>query len=434
VSSNLSVDLAPKLQFRSITAARWLSHNQQYDLDGSPYDVISADLRTNARSLSQEFQFASEGNRVFNWIVGAYFNEEDGQEGSDAIALPAINPANPNTTDGEIKNSSWAVFGQGVVSLTDTLRFTGGLRWTSENRVLRSFNRAGPTGAICAIPPNLQLGGNCEAKFDNTFSDYSYLASLDWKPVSGVLLYARTARSFKGGGENLRGTGTDDSFAPFKPEVVTDYEVGFKADFLDRRLRVNGDVYYANYTNIQRTIVQASTSGAIVSLVTNAAKARIQGAELEVIAIPVPGLTLSGSFSLTDAKYKQFVDATGDRSGERFQFPKYSYTLAIAYKLPTSIGDVRAAVDWNWRSDTQLVGSAVYLQSLNQPAYGLLGGRLSLNIKSIDADIAVFGKNLLGKRYAVSATQFDNSLGFNILYAGEPRTFGIQLTKRFGGG
>jgi iron complex outermembrane receptor protein len=434
VSANLAVDLTPSLQFRSISAARWLSRNEQVDLDGSPYGLLEADLRSNARNLSQEFQFSSQNSRTFNWIVGAYFNEEEGRDGSTAFALRAINPANPNITDGAVKNSSWAVFGQGVVSLTDTLRFTGGLRWTSENKILRSFNRSGPGGATCNIPASLQLGGTCAAKFENTFSDYSYLASLDWKPTEGILLYARTARGFKGGGENLRGTGTAESFSAFAPEVVTDYEVGFKVDFLDRRLRLNGAIYYADYTNIQRTIVQASTSGSIVSLVTNAAKARIQGAELEVTAVPVTGLTLSGSFSLTDAKYKQFVDATGDRSNEPFQFPKYSYTLAATYSLPTSIGDLRAAVDWNWRSDTQLVGSAIYQASLSQPAYGLLGGRLSLNVQSFDADIAVFAKNILDKRYAVSGVQFDNSLGFNSLYVGEPRTFGIQLTKRFGGG
>lgn len=434
VSANLAIDLTPDIQFRSISAERWLKRDEQVDLDGSPFVLLEADLRSHAKNLSQEFQLASSGAHRLNWILGAYANKETGQDGSTAVALRDINPGNPNITDGTVKNSSWAGFGQAVYAITDAVRLTGGLRWTEEKKVLDSRNRAGPGGAICSIPVPLQVGGQCLAHFDNKFSDYSYLASLDWKPTGGVLLYARTARGFKGGGENLRGSGSDESFAPFRPEIVTDYEVGLKSDFLDRHLRVNGDVYYANYKDIQRTIVQAAASGAIVSLVTNAAKARIQGAELEVTAIPVQGLTLSASGSITDAKYKKFVDATGDRSGEPFQFPKYSYSLIGTYAVPTSFGEARLSVDYNWRSRTQLVSSAIYRSTLSQPAYGLLGGRFTAHLSEVDTDLSIFAKNLTNRKYSVSGVQFDNSLGFNSLYAGEPRMYGVQLTTHFGGG
>jgi len=432
VSSNLAVELTPTLSFRSISAARWLKRSLDVDLDASPYTLLEASLASRAKNLSQEFQFAGQFGERLDWIVGAYFNEETGRDTSRATALGTINPANPNFTDGFVKNSSWAVFGQFNYDLTDTLRFTGGLRWTEESKELRSFNRSTPGGAVCNIPVALRLGGTCQARFKDGFSDYSYLASLDWTPQNGLLFYARTARSFKGGGQNLRGTGTVDSFAAFAPETVTDYEVGTKLDLLGRRLRINAAIFQANYSDIQRTIVQAAPGGAIVSLVTNAARARIRGGELEVTAIPVEGLTLSGSVGVNDAKYLDFTDVTGDRSGEPFQFPKYSYRLGATYAAPLDFGSLRLSVDWTWRSKTQLVGSAIYRDSLNQPAYGLLGARAALTIDSIGSEVAVFATNLANKRYAVSAVQFDNSLGFNTLYAGEPRVIGLQLTTRFG--
>lgn len=433
VSSNLAVELTPTLSFRSITAARWLKRWLDVDLDSSPFTLLEAELASRAKNLSQEFQFSGEiGDRI-DWITGVYFNEETGRDFSRATALGTINATNPNITDGYVKNSSWAAFGQLIADLTNSVRFTGGLRWTEESKELRSFNRSSG-GAVCNIPPALQLGGTCQARFKDSFSDYSYLASLDWTIQPGVLVYARTARGFKGGGQNLRGTGTADSFAAFAPEVVTDYEVGAKADFLDRRLRINVALFQANYSDIQRTIVQASPGGAIVSLVTNAARARIRGAEAEITAVPVDGLTLSGGFGVNDAKYLDFTDVTGDRSNEPFQFPKYSYRFAATYSAPTGAGDLRLSVDWNWRSATQLVGSAIYRDSLRQPAYGLLGARIALDIDSLGSEIAVFGTNLTNRHYAVSGVQFDNSLGFNTLYAGEPRVIGLQLTTRFGGG
>ena len=432
VSSNLAVELTPDLSFRSISGARWLKRWLDVDLDASPFPLLEASLASRAKNLSQEFQFSGNVGQSLDWIVGAYFNEETGRDFSRAIALGTINPTNPNITDGFVKNSSWAVFGQFNYDLTDTIRFTGGLRWTEESKQLRSFNRSSG-GAVCNIPPALQLGGTCQALFKDGFSDYSYLASVDWTPRNGLLFYARTARSFKGGGQNLRGTGTADSFAAFAPEVVTDYEVGTKVDLLDRRLRINAAIFQANYNDIQRTIVQAAPGGAIVSLVTNAARARIRGGELEVTAIPVEGLTLSGSVGVNDAKYLDFTDVTGDRSGEPFQFPKYSYRLGATYAAPLDFGELRLAVDWTWRSATQLVGSAIYRDSLRQPAYGLLGARASVDIESIHSQIAIFATNLTNRRYAVSAVQFDNSLGFNSLYAGEPRVIGVQLTTKFGG-
>lgn len=432
VSSNLAVELTPNLSFRSISAARWLKRWLDVDLDSSPFPLLEASLSSRAKNLSQEFQFSGNVGQSLDWIVGAYFNEETGRDFSRATALGTINATNPNITDGFVKNSSWAVFGQFNYDLTDALRFTGGLRWTEESKELRSFNRSSG-GAVCNIPPALQLGGTCQAVFKDGFSDYSYLASVDWTLRPGLLVYARTARSFKGGGQNLRGTGSADSFAAFAPETVTDYEVGTKADLFDRRLRINAAIFQANYSDIQRTIVQASPGGAIVSLVTNAARARIRGGELEVTAIPLDGLTLSGSVGVNDAKYLDFTDVTGDRSNEPFQFPKYSYRLGATYAAPLDFGELRLSVDWTWRSATQLVGSAIYRDSLRQPAYGLLGARASIDIESINSQIAIFATNLTGKRYAVSAVQFDNSLGFNSLYAGEPRVIGVQLTTRFGG-
>lgn len=433
VSSNLAVELTPSLSFRSISAARWLKRSLDVDLDSSPYPLLEASLASRAKNLSQEFQFAGNVGERLDWIVGAYFNEETGRDFSRATALGTINPANPNITDGFVKNSSWAVFGQFNYNLTDALRFTGGLRWTEESKELRSFNRSFG-GAVCNIPPALQLGGTCQARFKDGFSDYSYLASVDWTARPGLLLYARTARSFKGGGQNLRGTGTVDSFAAFAPETVTDYEVGAKADLLDRRLRINAAIFQANYRDIQRTIVQASPGGAIISLVTNAARARIRGGELEITAVPVDGLTLSGGVGVNDAKYLEFVDVTGDRSNEPFQFPKYSYRLGATYAAPLGFGELRLSVDWNWRSSVQLVGSAIYRDSLRQRSYGLLGARAAVKIDSIGSEVAIFGTNLTNRRYAISGVQFDNSLGFNTLYAGEPRVIGLQLTTKFGGG
>ena len=67
-----------------------------------------------------------------------------------------------------------------------------------------------------------------------------------------------------------------------------------------------------------------------------------------------------------------------------------------------------------------------------QPGYGLLNGSLTLRFDDLGLEAALFGRNLLNKKYDVAGTSLE-SVGFNVLFAGEPRMFGLQLTKRFGG-
>ncbi len=63
-------------------------------------------------------------------------------------------------------------------------------------------------GPVCNLPVGVRIGGDAEALFDDTFSAVSYLASVDYQVDPNILLYAKTSRGFKGGGQNLRGNAT----------------------------------------------------------------------------------------------------------------------------------------------------------------------------------------------------------------------------------
>src|SRR3546814_3868255 len=83
----------------------------------------------------------------------------------------------------------------------------------------------------------------------------SYLASIDWQATPDILLYAKTSSSFRGGGCNVRGgsSGGDNPYNAFDPETATDYEIGFKGDLFDRKVRLNLAGYYTDYSDIQKS-------------------------------------------------------------------------------------------------------------------------------------------------------------------------------------
>ena len=434
-SADIAVDLTDTMTFRSITSFRKFVRSDVIDIDASPFTIIESLNTARSKNWAEEAQLTGRGDK-YNWIVGAYANWEDAIDISpNTITVPLINPSSPGRNLADLKQSSWAVFGQAGYELTDQVRITAGLRWTSETKQNISTNNAGPA-FTCSIPVILRTSAAiCSAKFKNTYDDYSYLLSLDYKPVEDVLLYAKTSRGFKGGGQNIRGSGTPESFNPFRPETVTDYEVGVKSDLFDRRLRINAAAFHSDYKDVQRSARILATNGTVVSLLTNAAKAKINGAELEVTARPIAPLTLNFSAGYTDAKYKEFFDAAlGDRTNEPFPLPKTTWSISGSYVIPTERGDVRLAADYNWRSRVVLAPAAVFKDAAAQDAYGLLNTRVSFNIDSADLEIAAFVKNVAGKHYYSAAGSFDNSLGYDLLWVGNPRTYGVQLIKKFGGG
>jgi iron complex outermembrane receptor protein len=431
VSGTIEYDVSDYLSVKSITANRWADRDSYVDFDGTPMVLFEPHYVTQSKVFSQELQLLSDPAERLSWILGGYYSKETGNEFTVSRTLPPILPTNPGISDGDVTNKSVAVFGQANYRVSDAVRVTAGLRWTEETKSLLTRNR---NALGCNIPTSIRINGACEGYLSDTYSDWSYLVSLDWTPGSGTLFYARTSRGFKGGGQNLRGQASDPrTFNPFRPETVTDYEVGAKLDLFDRRLRMNLAGYHAIYEDIQRSTSIQPPVGSATTLITNAAKAKINGIEAEITAQPTDRLTLNVNSSYTDAGYSRFIDPIlGDRSDERFPVPRWTLATNLTYELPTSLGDLKFIAGWNWRSATSLRPAALVQSSVTQKAYGLVDTRISLHVDAIDADVAVFAKNLFDKKYIVGAVDLDRTLGYNIVNVGTPRLIGVEFRKSFG--
>jgi outer membrane receptor protein involved in Fe transport len=191
--------------------------------------------------FSQELQLAGDAvDGRLNWIIGGYYSREFGFDGTQSISLNSF--ATRSFNEGHVTNKSIAGFGQATFNITDQFGITAGLRYTEEEKRLVSANRR--LDGLCNLPVDLRLPGQCLVIRDDTWDALNYSFSLDYKPVDGVLLYAKTSTGFRSGGHNLRGGIDPITFETFDPEHVTDYEIGLKGDWLDGRLRTNLAAYY----------------------------------------------------------------------------------------------------------------------------------------------------------------------------------------------
>jgi len=418
---------------KSITSYRKTDMITGVDPDGSFYNVIDYIADIEHEQFSQELQISglSFDNRL-NWVLGLYYFNEDGSNHnpvdiySDLLAFsPPLPPIDPSSTaDSWVKAESYAVFGQGSYSINDKLSVTGGLRWSYDQKDVTVLRYAHVTGNGVIIPKTSK---------DENWDAFTGRVGLEYAWTEEIMAYLSIARGYKSGGINGRPV-TALSFIAFDPEYTWTYEVGFKSDWLDNRLRLNGAFFFTDYTDMQFQVIQGDpATGVQTTVVDNAAQSEIQGFELDLVAMPVAGLTLNASVGYIDAKYTE-LDPTStlpiSLDDEFVKTPKWSVTLSGEYTVPIQDwGELTARLDYSYKS--KIHHDAANSLTALQESYGLLNGRLTFDSADGKWAVSLFGTNLTDKRYLMAADDFLNVLGFAEAQYARPREWGVSLKFNF---
>ena len=401
------------VELKSITGYRGYKVETLDDFDTTPLPGFTNNTIGNIKQFSEELQLTGSTGRL-DWIVGGFYFHEYGQEEFKVFG---------GFVDylGHIDHKSTAVFAQVNYDLTDRIRLTGGLRYTDDERELSAFNTIG--GACASNPALIVDPVTCRADRSKSNSYLSYTASADFQVSPTVLLYARTSMARKSGGINK----TTVDLEGFDPEKITDYEVGVKADLLDGRLRVNAAAFLANYRNMQRPIT-SDRAGTPVALTQSIGRSLIPGGELEVTAVPIRGLELTGAVGIIDPEYVEFEDATGDRTDEPFtQVAELTWSLGGTWTVPAGPGDLALHADYSYQSRKYFFP----VESARQAGYGILNARASYTLENPEIEIAVWAQNLAEKQYSSYILDFYNAAGVVVAYPGPDRRYGVSATLSF---
>src|SRR5882762_6747285 len=421
------------LYAKSITALQRTARSTVSSESASPFLLINGiGDDQNPKQFTQELQLGGDAiDNKLKWVAGYYFFNLKGHDNALNVEIVPFLP-NPITAQSEFSDTSNSGYGQATYALTPSLNLTGGLRYTSERTKLTLGNRNAAACDVQGVPP---IGAACTADFYNSFHNVSYTGGLDWQAFEDVLLYAKTSRGFRAGGTNQR----SNPALPYAPETVTDYEIGAKSEWFERRLRINLAAYHSDYKDIQRSI-SVIESGSLITAVQNAASATINGAELELTARPVRALTVSAFTAYTEPKYKTYngLSATGapmDLSGNRFpNVSRWQSGLSGTYTLEDRLGSLDMTVDSSFRTSVDFVPDnhdANSAFSTTQGSYGLLNARMSQEIRDWNATISVWGKNITDRHYIAGANDFSTQLGYAYTIPGRPATYGVEIRKRF---
>jgi iron complex outermembrane receptor protein len=196
--------------------------------------------------------------------------------------------------------------------------------------------------------------------------------------------------------------------------------------FWDRRVRINADVFFMDYTNLQVTQTNAAC---LCNLTDNAASADITGIEAEFEFLPIDSLRLTLAGSYVDAKYKDFIESaidptTGlhlDSSDNTLQrTPDTQLAAGIDYRL----GMASFIVNYSWQSEMFWATDNI----AKEPSYALLDARINVAPEGKEWSVGIWGKNLTDELYRVNIIPF---FGEEVSQFGPPKTYGIDLTLKF---
>jgi iron complex outermembrane recepter protein len=164
------------------------------------------------------------------------------------------------------------------------------------------FEQGAPAGGCIADGTNLN-----KKNLRFTESGEKSRANLTWHVTPDILAYATWSQGFRPGGFNRQGgppayiDGPDGKpqFAipnEYHSDDLTNYEIGWKSEFLNHRLQWNGAVYQENWDNVQIGFFDPGETSNL-AFGTNGQNFRIRGVETSVVARVTEGLTLQGAAS-----------------------------------------------------------------------------------------------------------------------------------------
>ncbi len=420
------------------------------DQDATPIPVAQLDNQLNHHAFTSEVRLNFKaGGGLVDGTVGAFYLDQEGTY-TARVDLNYVGPVidflhGPDTTPSTTK----AVFGTATVHATDALSVTGGLRFTKDQKDYTWYRSnpdssvpnpalcfANPPGGSVVAYPNCILSGifGVSGTFKGDRTDWRIVGDYRFSPE--VLAYASVSTGFKGGGVNPRPFVADQRL-PFNPETLTTYEVGFKSDLLDRRMRLNGAVFLNKYNDIiiGKQVCSESSLPTPCLRPANIGSADVKGLELEASVYPVDGLSFDASYSYLDFEYSTATNSLGNLVNTSIPAgavtpytPKSSYAVGGQYDHEADGGTLSFRLDGSYQGDL--------FTNAENTSWGKVPGRFLANGRVIWASdknwkAAFEVQNLFDKYYFQSVSDATTSLGIVSGVPGLPRTWSLSIERKF---
>ncbi|MFN3513684.1 MAG: TonB-dependent receptor [Phenylobacterium sp.] len=482
VSAQVDWDINPDVSLTSITAFReWRAEN------GSDIDFSSADIWyrpadgssfNQIKAFSQEVRLAG-ATESLNWLIGVFYSDEDLKAatattfgtayepyfglllsgGTNPAAVSALTglpfgtnfPAGQGPRDAyDHKSNGWAIFTNNSWKVTDAFELTLGLRYTDDEKTVRSHYRNSVPAAACAaaivrpIPAAARTpicAPHSDPAFDNVVTNqtrgenrWSGTLKASYRFNEGVMAYASYAEGFKSGGFNLDrarfAIGQINPDTSFPAETVVSYELGVKTNTPDYRLLANATIFHQTYENFQ-----LNTYTGISWLVASIPEVISRGVDMDVMwRTPLDGLSFSGGATYAETQFGDFTPPAGISARlphSRLSYaPLWSVAGTASYERPVAETlEFRASLSAKYTSEYNTGSNLDPLKS--QEPLTLVNARLALGAADERWSAELWAQNLTDEDYHQVIVDQPLQTGTFATFLAPPRTYGLTLRARF---
>lgn len=324
----------------------------------------------------------------------------------------------------------------------------GGFRWNYERKVIDYV--LFPSGA----PP--------QPKFeDTTWQAPTGTVRLTYAFREGTHAYWKYTRGWKPGHYNATAS-TFDPIDVADPETIDAFETGMRGAWFEGRLGLDLSIFYYSYEDYQLFTVKTDKGENPEFVVINASDAEVYGAEVDLVARPLPGTFINLRASWLESQFidfvqQQFTQQTFDglrtrniqtelnNTGNRLlNSPQFKVSLAVEQSIPLGrFGALTARYDMAWTDDTYFDATEgrgreneqglLFMpeNAIGQPAYFLHNLWLGYRPPVGNVEIAAWVRNLTDEVYQTFAFDASNFTNTTIHYTGTPRTYGLTVNIAF---
>ncbi len=351
-----------------------------------------------------------------------------------------------------------SVFGDVTYAITPALNFTVGARFTDDNK---KFSWQAPDVQVIGAdpdqsrqirsvigniiftypgtPPNQLPQGTLVSRSDN-WTNVSPRFVLDYHWTDDVMTYVSATYGYKAGGYN-----SVEIDSRFLPEKIQSYEVGVKSDWLNHTLRFNLAGYYYIYDNFQSIALAPVQNSIVPQYLTQSGDLEGKGADLEVIWLPLRGLTLSLDGGYVDSTWKKRIQDDLNLAGQPTGEPELRVVAGADYVYSLGqTGNLRFHVTNSFTSAERRNDDTAFQESTiaNLVNFNLLPGyfksrnltdaRLTWSDVRDHYEVALYAQNLFDNRYVTDINYITaTTLGTPYVRPQAPRFWGAELTYKF---
>ena len=375
---------------------------------------------------TQELRWVSPEGGDWRWLAGVYGQRYSSVSLQRVFVENASAPPSASLLDfaADITAHEYAVFGEAAWDFLPRWRATLGARGY----------RVETQGTVMSSGPLILATGSTENRNDANVRGQGVnpKLALSYDAAASLRTYLSASRGFRFGGIQIVGPSPASPNVPqtYSSDSLWNYELGFRTDWLDDSLTVDGAVFLLKWKDPQ---VQTTTGGAVpLNAIDNADSARSQGAELAVRYLtPISGLQLGASAAYTDARITSpYTSPSGTTVPAGSRLPGYSSLQAMGrldYRRSFGAAEGRVVLSYAYQGR----GTSDILQSQDIYGYGSTDARIGVSTSAMPMhpEISLGAVNLFDRRAVVCAIV--NAPGNEFTVYNRPRTLDVRLDLRF---